>query len=209
MSTTSPKSPRPWSKGGTPTRPGLLARLTRLAAETENREARDRYRFDAAAAYHDLVRSRIGDLREGRIEGLQTFREFTERRLAPAMNTCRAVAIRQEQLAMRIARATRLLSTQVDLTRQQQNQALLGSVDRSARMQLRLQQTVEGLSVAAITYYLVGMLAYVLRGVKVSGLPVPYDVMVAASVPVIALMVYLGTRRLRRAVTHEVGEGRP
>ncbi len=188
--------------------PGLLARLTRLAAETENREARDRYRFDAAAAYHALVRTRIEDLREGRIEGLQTFREFTERRLAPAMATCRAVAIRQEQLAARIARATRLLSTQVDLTRQQQNQALLGSVDRSARMQLRLQQTVEGLSVAAITYYLVGMLAYVLRGVGVAGLPVPYELMVAASVPVIAIMVYLATRRLRRAVTHE-SEARP
>lgn len=188
--------------------PGLLARLTRLAAETENREARDRYRFDAAAAYHALVRTRIEDLREGRIEGLQTFREFTERRLAPAMGTCRAVAIRQEQLAVRIARGTRLLSTQVDLTRQQQNQALLGSVDRSARMQLRLQQTVEGLSVAAITYYLVGMLAYVLRGVGVAGLPVPYELMVAVSVPVIALMVYLATRRLRRAATHEA-EARP
>ena len=125
------------------------------------------------------------------------------------MSTCRAVAIRQDQLAARIARATRLLSTQVDLTRQQQNQALLGSVDRSARMQLRLQQTVEGLSVAAITYYLVGMLAYVLRGVSVAGLPVPYEVMVAASVPVTAFLVYLGTRRLRRAVTHDAGEARP
>ncbi|MEO3471041.1 DUF3422 domain-containing protein [Roseomonas sp. CAU 1739] len=194
-------------QGDSADEPELLAKLTRLAAETENREARDRYRFDAAAAYHTLVRTRIEDLREDRIEGLQTFREFTERRLAPAMSTCRAVAIRQEQLAARIARATRLLSTQVDLTRQQQNQALLGSVDRSARMQLRLQQTVEGLSVAAITYYLVGMLAYVLRGVGVAGVPVPYEVMVAASVPIIALMVYLGTRRLRRAATHEAESG--
>jgi uncharacterized membrane-anchored protein len=188
--------------------PALLARLTRLAAETENREARDRFRFDAAAAYHALVRTRIEDMREGRIEGLQTFREFTERRLAPAMATCRAVAIRQEQLAARIARGTRLLSTQVDLTRQQQNQELLGSVDRSARMQLRLQETVEGLSVAAITYYLVGMLAYVVRGIGVTGLPVSHDVMIAISVPIIALLVYLATRRLRRAATHGT-EARP
>jgi uncharacterized membrane-anchored protein len=189
--------------------PILLARLTRLAAETENREARDRYRFDAASAYHELVRKRIEDLREGRIEGLQTFREFTERRLAPAMNTCRAVAVRQDQLAARIARATRLLATQVDLTRQQQNQALLGSVDRSARMQLRMQQTVEGLSVAAISYYLVGMIAYLLRGVGAAGLPVPYEVLVGASVPVVALVVYLGTRRLRKAMTREAEEARP
>jgi uncharacterized membrane-anchored protein len=125
------------------------------------------------------------------------------------MNTCRAVAVRQDQLAARIARATRLLATQVDLTRQQQNQALLGSVDRSARMQLRMQQTVEGLSVAAISYYLVGMIAYLLRGVGAAGLPVPYEVLVGASVPVVALVVYLGTRRLRKAMTREAEEARP
>ena len=183
--------------------PALLERLTRLAAGTESREASSRYRFGAAAAYYDLVQTRIAELREGRIEGLQTFREFTERRLAPAMNTCRAVAQRQEQLALRIARATQLLSTRVDLTRQQQNQVLLGSLDRSARMQLRLQETVEGLSVAAISYYVVGMLAYVLRGAGTAGLPVAYDVLVAIAVPLVALLVYVGTRRLRHAAIRE------
>lgn len=183
--------------------PALLARLTRLAAGTESREATNRYRFGAAAAYYDLVQTRIAELREGRIEGLQTFREFTERRLAPAMNTCRAVAQRQEQLALRIARATQLLSTRVDLTRQQQNQVLLHSLDRSARMQLRLQETVEGLSVAAISYYVVGMLAYVLRGAGAAGLPVAYDVLVAIAVPLVALLVYVGTRRLRHAAIRE------
>ncbi len=38
-----------------------------------------------------------------------------------------------------------------------QNQTLLASMDRRARLQLRLQQTVEGLSVAAICYYVVGL----------------------------------------------------
>jgi len=183
--------------------PGLLERLTTMAAETESREAQHRYRFGASAAYYDLVQQRIVDLREGRIEGLPTFSEFTERRLAPAMNTCRAVARRQEQLAARIARATQLLSTRVDLTRQQQNQALLASMDRRARLQLRLQQTVEGLSVAAITYYVVGLIAYAVRGLGALGLGVSYEVLVAASTPLVALAVFLGMRQVRRrAVGH-------
>jgi len=66
----------------------------------------------------------IAELREVGIPGLQTFGEFTERRLAPAMNTCRAIAGRQESLSQRVARANQLLATRVDLTRERQNQAL-------------------------------------------------------------------------------------
>jgi uncharacterized membrane-anchored protein len=46
-----------------------------------------------------------------------------------------------------------LLSTRVNVDRQLQNQKLLKSMNERARMQLRLQTTVEGLSVAAVTYY--------------------------------------------------------
>ncbi|MFC7690365.1 DUF3422 family protein [Paeniroseomonas aquatica] len=97
--------------------PGLLESLTRLAAEIESREAQTLYRFSAADAYYELVQRRIAELRETRMEGMQTLQEFTERRLAPAMNTCRAVAARQDALSRRVARATQLLSTRVDLTR--------------------------------------------------------------------------------------------
>jgi uncharacterized membrane-anchored protein len=144
----------------------LLERLTRLAAEIESRESQHAYRFSASAAYYELVQRRIGELREERIQGLQTFREFTERRLAPAMSTCQSVATRQHALSARVARATQLLSTRVDITRERQNQALLESMNRRAKLQLRLQQTVEGLSVAAVTYYVVGLVGYAAKGLK-------------------------------------------
>jgi uncharacterized membrane-anchored protein len=124
--------------------PALLDRLTRLEAEIEDRQTSNHYRFSAATAYHELVQRRIEELREERIHGLQTFHEFTERRLAPAMSTCRAVAARQESLSRHVARATQLLSTRVDVARERQNQAVLESMNRRAKMQLRLQQTVEG-----------------------------------------------------------------
>ena len=103
-------------------------------------------------SYYQLVQCRIADLREQRIQGLQAFGEFTERRLAPAMNTCQAVAARQRSLYQQVAQATQLLSTRVGMNRERQNQALQESMDRGSKLQLRLQQTVEGLSVAAITY---------------------------------------------------------
>ena len=179
----------------------LHERLTRLAAEIESREAGTLFRFGAAAAYYDLVRRRIAELREARVEGLQTFEEFTERRLAPAIATCAAAARRQEALSARVARVTQLLSTRVEITRERQAFAVLASMDRRARIQLRLQQTVEGLSVAAITYYVVGLVGYAAKALKSAGLSrVEPDVAVGVAVPAVALLAALGLRRVRRGL---------
>ena len=178
--------------------PELLERLTRLAAEVESREAESLYRFSAANAYYELVQRRIAELREVRIEGVQTLQEFTERRLAPAMNTCRAVAARQEALSRRVARATALLSTRVDLTRERQNQQVLASMNRRAQQQLKLQETVEGLSIAAVTYYVVGLVGYVAKGIKAGGAKLDPDLVTGIAIPVVAVAVALGLRQVRR-----------
>ena len=189
--------------------PVLLDRLTRLEAEIERLAADTHFRFSAAAAYHELVLQRIAELREGRIHGLQTFREFVERRLAPAMNTCRAVWSRQESLAQRMARATQLLSTRVDVTRERQNQAVLESMNRRAKMQLRLQQTVEGLSVVAITYYLASLVGYLAKGLQAAGFAIDASLAMAVSIPVVALLVALGVGRVRRTVMRKAESSAP
>jgi uncharacterized membrane-anchored protein len=180
----------------------LLDRLTRLEAEVGNRASRNHFRFSAAAAYYDLVRSRIEELREVRIDGFQTFREFTERRLAPAMNTCRAVAARQEALSQRAARTTQLLSTRVDVSREEQNTAVLASMNRRASLQLRLQQTVEGLSVAAVTYYVVGLVGYAVKGLNAVGLAVGPELVMGASIPFVLVATALTLRRLSGPSRH-------
>ncbi len=179
----------------------LLERLTRLEAEIDSRESANIYRFSAADAYYELVQRRIADLREQRIEGMQRFQEFTERRLAPAMNTLRAVAARQGSLSERLARAVQLLSTRVDITREGQNQKVLESMNRRAKLQLRLQQTVEGLSIAAITYYVVGLVGYAAKGGKAFGLNFNPDLAVAASIPIVLGLAAYGVHRIRRMVT--------
>ena len=121
-----------------------------------------------------------------------------ERRLAPAMATCESTAARQAELSERVARASQLLRTRVDVALERQNQALLDSMNRRARLQLRLQQTVEGLSIAAITYYVAGLVGYAAKALKVSGVPLDADVAVALSIPVIALALGFGLHRVRR-----------
>ena len=178
----------------------LLDRLTRLEAQIESREAATDYRFSAASAYYELVQRRIGELREMRIPGLQTFGEFTERRLAPAMNTCRAASSRQEHLSQRVARANQLLATRVDITREGQNQALLESMNRRAKAQLRLQETVEGLSIAAVTYYIVGLVGYLTKGLKSAGFELNPELIMAISIPVIAALAGFGINRIKQTI---------
>jgi uncharacterized membrane-anchored protein len=181
----------------------LLADLTRLAAEVEGKVAATQSRFGASRAYYDLVRARIVELRERRIPGLQTIEEFMARRLGPAVATCEAVSRRLTDLSERVARASGLLSTRVDISRQRQNQALLASMNRRARLQLRLQETVEGLSVAAITYYVVGLVGYAAKALKASGVRVDPDVAIGVAIPVVAALVALALRRVRRRIRHE------
>ncbi|WP_323037455.1 DUF3422 domain-containing protein [Pararhodobacter sp.] len=138
---------------------GALEALMTVSAQLERLEMAASFRFGATRAYEAIVHDRISVLREQRFEGRQTFAEFMRRRYDPAMRTVKAAEARLSGLSERAMRAGRLLSTQVEVARSAQNQALLKSMDGRADLQLRLQHTVEGLSVVAISYYAVGLLA--------------------------------------------------
>ena len=178
----------------------LLHALTRLAADVESELARSRFRFGACRAYFELVTTRIGELRERRINGIQTVEEFMARRLTPAVQTCATVSQRLHDLSERVAQASALLSTRVDIARERQNQRLLASMDRRARLQLRLQQTVEGLSVAAIVYYAAGLVGYLAKGLKAGGVRVEPDLVIGVAIPIVAVAVLMSVRRARRRI---------
>ena len=181
----------------------LLHELMRLAAEVESGIAASQFRFGACDAYHGLVRRRIAELRESRLPGLQTIDEFMSRRLAPAAATCANVSQRLTDLAERIGQASALLATRVGIAREQQNQALLASMDRRAKLQLRLQQTVEGLSIAAIVYYVAGLIGYLAKAARGSGLRVEPDIVVGVSIPIVAVIMVGLVRRMRKKLKAE------
>ena len=183
----------------------LLHKVTRLAAEVESGLAASQFRFGACRAYGELVATRVAELREARQPGIQPIGEFLARRFTPAVATCAAVSQRLRDLSERVARASALLSTRVDIARERQNQALLASMDRRAKAQLRLQQAVEGLSVAAIVYYAAGLVGYLTKGLRSAGVGVEPDMLIGASIPLLFVVVFIVTRRARRRLSKDEG----
>jgi uncharacterized membrane-anchored protein len=182
---------------------GLLDRLIGLAASVELIHAEHAYRFAATAAYDKLVRERITELRESPISGTQTIGEFMQRRLLPAMATVAATAHRLSNLSERISRTSALLRTRVDIASEEQNSQLLAKLTKGQELQLRLQTTVEGLSIAAISYYVISLLLYFGKAGKAAGLPIHPEMAAGALVPLVLWVVWRTNKRihdkLRRA----------
>jgi len=178
--------------------------LTRLAAEVEHSAVRTRYRFSATRAYERLVERRLSDLREQRIDGVQTLSGFLARRFAPAIAYCESTDRRLTDVADRIGRTAGLARVRVEMHREANNQELLAALAHRQGLQLRLQQTVEGLSVMAISYYALGLVGYLAKAAK--NLPalealhlVPDLVVGAAVLPVVGAVAWF-MHRLHRHV---------
>jgi len=177
----------------------LLDELMSLLADLEAQSASWMFRIGATRAYETLVQQRLVAIGEEAHDGWPTIGAFLSRRMAPAMRTVEMLEARQSELARKLVRAANLLRTRVDVEIEQQNRDLLRSMNERTRMQLRLQQTVEGLSVAAITYYTVGLGAYVIKGLKDGGLiAVDPTLATAGLVPVALFGVAFILRRLRQ-----------
>lgn len=178
----------------------LLDTLVALAAGIERATAETQYRFAATRAYAGIVEQRITELRELPIPGTQTLGEFMQRRLSPAIATVAATAQRLASLSQRIERAGALLRTRVDIATETQNRQLLAKLTRGQELQLRLQSTVEGLSIAAISYYVVSLLLYAGKAAKAAGLPVHPELAAGASIPLVLWGVAMLTRRIHRRI---------
>ena len=176
----------------------LLNHLASLAAQVESATAEHSYRFSAARAYDAIVRERISEMREKPLSGIQTMGEYVQRRLAPAVATVNATSERLEALAERVARASALLRTRVEIAAEAHNQELLEKLTRGQALQLQLQTTVEGLSVAAITYYVVSLLYYLTKAAKAYGINLNPEMVAGFSAPVVLVCSWLLIRKIHR-----------
>lgn len=174
----------------------LLDTLVALAAGVERAIAENVYRFAATQAYYALVGQRIAELREKAIPGTQMIGEFMQRRMSPAMATVAATSQRLTSLSERVARTSDLLRTRVDIATEVQNQQLLEKLTRGQALQLRLQSTVEGLSIAAISYYVISLLLYGGKALKAAGMPINPEMAAGALVPVVLWLVWRTTQKI-------------
>jgi uncharacterized membrane-anchored protein len=178
----------------------LLSVLSTQAADLEEIYSRTSYRLAATKAYEAILMDRIASLQFLRLEGFQGVRGFLGRRMTPALDSCRAFSERLTRLSERITRAGDLLQTQTEMIIQRQNRDLLSSMNARARQQLRLQQTVERLSVAAVTYYGVGLVGYLAKPLPLDEWALDINLVKAAAVPVIAFLVWLAIRGVRASI---------
>ncbi len=176
----------------------LLDTLVSLAARVERATAEHVYRFAATRAYDGLVAQRTAELRETAIPGTQTLGDFMQRRLSPAIATVAATAQRLASLSERVARTSALLRTRVDIATEVQNQQLLEKLTRGQELQLRLQATVEGLSIAAISYYVVSLLLYGSKALKALGLPINPEMAAGAMIPLVLWGAWTTIRRIHK-----------
>ncbi|WP_417808870.1 DUF3422 family protein [Thioclava sp.] len=173
--------------------------LLEISAELEGLAVQHSFRFSATGAYEAIVRERVESLRETRFEGRQKLSEFMARRYDPAVRTVKSAETRLRQMVTRAARAGELLRTRVDVERSAQNQKLLESMDRRSDLQLKLQHTVEGLSVVAISYYAVSLAGYLTYPVA-KQIGISKELMVAGLTPLVILLVWLMIRRIHNSV---------
>ena len=179
---------------------GLLERLSGLTADLEAHAAEVSYRFGATRAYDQIVKDRLATLHEHHIPGFGTWSNFLARRSEPAMRTVYGLQERMNDLSRKLTRAVQLLRTRVDVDLEEQNRDLLESMNRRSRQQLLLQQTVEGLSVAAVSYYVIGLFGYVFKAMKEAHLlPIDANVATGLAVPVVLAGVFWMVRRIRHA----------
>ena len=177
-----------------------LNELSYVIAKIEEISSSTNYRLSATFAYYKLVEQRLKDLREERLESFQTNDEFLSRRLLPAIRTCEAFSSRLESLAIRAQRADNLVRTQIEMGVQIQNKNLLESMEVRARAQLRLQETVESLSIVAITYYIIGLLSTLVDPINFEKVFFNKQIFLALCVPIILILIWYIAKIVRKKI---------
>ncbi len=185
----------------------LLNELANISAQLELIRSTTGFRLSATAAYAEVAADRLASLNVQPVANFQSLTDFTERRLIPASRTCSVFRQRLSHIAERISGVMHSLDVRIDSRIKAQNLGLMRSMERSTQLQLRLQTLVEGLSVIAAAYYLVGLIGYISKGVSAFPSGSKSEIFVGAITLPVVLLIYLFVRYLRHKVLKETEEG--
>lgn len=175
-----------------------LTTLQQLSVRSGRLSERLDYRLAAGEAYGNILRVRLAGLRESGTTRGSTLTHYLGNRVDPALATCAAVAKRLATVSAKIERASGLLNVRIGVDSQLQNTAVLDSIARTARSQFLLQRTVEGLSTIAISYYLLGIVSYLMAG-PLEHLHWDKTMALSLAAPFIVLAVWLMARHIRKS----------
>ena len=180
----------------------LLEDIALLSRQVVSSTVRNRHRFSATRAYAQLVFERLGELRESHLGDCQRLGVFIERRFKPTVRYCAATEQRLEQLAMSVANLGDLLQARVQVEMEDQNAEILRSLNARADAQIKIQRAVEGLSIIAITYYLINLFKLVYSGLHTLGANLSAREALLGMTPPVLLIMLLILIRIRKAKSH-------
>ncbi|KIY41937.1 hypothetical protein TZ03_04290 [Pseudomonas sp. 10-1B] len=181
---------------------GLLEAIAHLSRQVVSRTVKTRHRFGATQAYAQLVFERLGELRESHVGDCQRLGVFIERRFKPTVRYCAATEQRLEQLTKNVANLGDLLQARVQVEMEEQNAGILRSLNARADAQVKIQRAVEGLSIIAITYYLLNLFKLLYGGLNVLGLGLTARDGLLAMAPPVLLVLLVILLRIRQAKQH-------
>ncbi|NLS00485.1 DUF3422 domain-containing protein [Rhizobium sp. P38BS-XIX] len=177
----------------------LLDEISQLSGEIISAAARTRNRFGATAAYAKIVEERIVELRETHVPGFQRFGIFVARRFKPAIRSCEATALRLEQLSHATMLLIDLLQTRIQVDIEVQNAAQIQAMAERAATQIKIQRAVEGLSIIAISYYLLSLIKVAFETADHAGIHIN-PIYMLISIPAVIGAVALAILRVKHAL---------
>lgn len=180
----------------------LLEDIVELSRQVVASTVKSRHRFSATQAYAQLVFERLAELREGTEGDYHRLGVFIERRFKPTVRYCAATEQRLDHLAKGVANLGDLLQARVQVEMEEQNAEILRSLNARAESQIKIQRAVEGLSIIAITYYLLSLFKLLYAGLDTLGAHIaPRDALLGLA-PVVGLMLVVILLRIRKAKQH-------
>ena len=180
----------------------LLTEIAALSAKVVSLSAKHRHRFSATQAYAQLVFERLAELREGRAGDCQRLGIFIERRFKPTVRYCAVTEQRLDVLAKSVANLGELLQARVQVEMEEQNAEILKNLNARADAQIKIQRAVEGLSIIAITYYVLSLLKLLYSGVHLLGVDLSPRSAVILMAPIATLMLLQILMRIRAVKNH-------
>ncbi|MFC5695178.1 DUF3422 domain-containing protein [Pseudomonas sp. GCM10022186] len=180
----------------------LSADIASLSARIVRSTARTRQRFSATEAYAQIVFERINELRETHVGDCQRLGVFIERRFRPTVRYCAATDQRLVRLGQSVANLGDLLQARVQVEVEEQNSEILRSLSARAETQIKIQKAVEGLSIIAISYYLLSLFKLFYGGLHTLGLDVSAKTSILVMTPVATLILGGIFLRIRKAKGH-------
>jgi uncharacterized membrane-anchored protein len=162
-----------------------------------------RFKLSGAIPYESIVESNLSVFKEGPFKAFPTLSEYVRWRIAGVAKGYQQLLRRIEFLEKDFENLIAIIRTRVDLllesqnlTLQDQNLKILQNVDETTKSQALLQQTVEGLSVIVIAYYLSGLANYSFKGLEKTGWIQDASLATAIFVPVSVIvsfaLIYFG-----------------